>query len=84
MKISAVLITFNEEANIEAALRSLEGIADEIVVVADSSKIGVSHLQSILALDAMNTLVTDSGAPPALLRSLEDRGARVIVVPVVG
>lgn len=33
MKISAVLITFNEEANIEAALRSLEGIADEIVVV---------------------------------------------------
>jgi glycosyltransferase involved in cell wall biosynthesis len=33
VKISAVLITFNEEANIEAALRSLEGIADEIVVV---------------------------------------------------
>ena len=33
MKISAVLITFNEEANIEAALRSLSGIADEIIVV---------------------------------------------------
>ncbi len=33
MKISAVLITFNEEANIEAALRSLEGIASEIIVV---------------------------------------------------
>lgn len=33
MKISAVIITFNEEANIEAALRSLEGVADEVVVV---------------------------------------------------
>ena len=33
MKISAVVITRNEEANIEAALLSLEGIASEIVVV---------------------------------------------------
>ena len=33
MKISAVLITFNEEANIEAALHSLSGIVDEIIVV---------------------------------------------------
>jgi len=33
VKISAVLITHNEEANIEAALRSLEGIASEIIVV---------------------------------------------------
>jgi glycosyltransferase involved in cell wall biosynthesis len=33
VKISAVLITHNEETNIEAALRSLEGIASEIIVV---------------------------------------------------
>ncbi|HPN16149.1 MAG TPA: glycosyltransferase family 2 protein, partial [Candidatus Aminicenantes bacterium] len=33
MKISAVVITYNEEANIEAALRSLEGVVSEIVVV---------------------------------------------------
>jgi len=33
VKISAVVITRNEEANIEACLRSLEGIADEIIVV---------------------------------------------------
>ncbi len=32
-KISAVIITFNEEKNIERCLRSLEGIADDIVVV---------------------------------------------------
>lgn len=33
MKISAVVITFNEEDNIEAALESVAGIAAEIVVV---------------------------------------------------
>jgi len=33
VKISAVLITHNEEANIESALRSLDGVASEIIVV---------------------------------------------------
>ncbi len=33
IKISAVVITFNEERNIAGCLQSLEGIADEIVVV---------------------------------------------------
>jgi glycosyltransferase involved in cell wall biosynthesis len=33
IKISAVIITFNEERNIVRCLQSLEGIADEIVVV---------------------------------------------------
>lgn len=37
MKISAVVIAFNEEANIEAALRSLDGIAAEIIVVDSQS-----------------------------------------------
>jgi glycosyltransferase involved in cell wall biosynthesis len=33
MKLSAVIITFNEEANIESCLKSLLEIADEIIVV---------------------------------------------------
>lgn len=32
-KISAVIITFNEERNIERCLKSLDGVADEILVV---------------------------------------------------
>lgn len=32
-KISAVIITFNEERNIERCLRSLEGVVNEIIVV---------------------------------------------------
>jgi glycosyltransferase involved in cell wall biosynthesis len=33
LKISAVIITYNEEANIERCLDSLEGTADEVLVV---------------------------------------------------
>lgn len=32
-QISAIIITYNEEKNIERCIRSLEGIADEIIVV---------------------------------------------------
>lgn len=37
MKISAVIITKNEERNIERCLRSLEGVVDEIVVIDSQS-----------------------------------------------
>ncbi|MCB9196019.1 MAG: glycosyltransferase family 2 protein [Flavobacteriales bacterium] len=33
IQISAAIITFNEERNIERCIRSLEGIADEVIVV---------------------------------------------------
>jgi glycosyltransferase involved in cell wall biosynthesis len=33
IKLSAVIITFNEEHNIERCLKSLEGVVDEIVVI---------------------------------------------------
>lgn len=36
--ISAVIITFNEERNIERCIRSLEGIADEVIVVDSFSR----------------------------------------------
>lgn len=37
MKISAVVITFNEENNIEAAIQSVAGIASEVIVVDSGS-----------------------------------------------
>lgn len=33
VKLSAVIITFNEERNIERCIRSLDGVADEVIVV---------------------------------------------------
>jgi glycosyltransferase involved in cell wall biosynthesis len=38
MKLSAVIITFNEERNIDRCLKSLQGVADEIVVIDSFSK----------------------------------------------
>lgn len=38
MSLSVVLATFNEEKNIEDCLKSVEGLADEIVIVDGSSK----------------------------------------------
>jgi glycosyltransferase involved in cell wall biosynthesis len=38
VKLSAVIITFNEERNIERCIRSFEGVADEVIVVDSLSK----------------------------------------------
>ena len=38
MKLSAVIITYNEERNIERCLTSLQDVADEIVVIDSFSK----------------------------------------------
>ncbi len=38
MKISATIITLNEERNIERCIRSLQGVADEIIVLDSFSK----------------------------------------------
>lgn len=38
MKLSAVIITFNEEKNIRRCLESLQGVADEVLVVDSFSK----------------------------------------------
>lgn len=43
-QVSAVLITFNEEAKIGRALDSLEGVADEIVVVDSFSQDGTARV----------------------------------------
>jgi glycosyltransferase involved in cell wall biosynthesis len=44
VKISAVLITLNEEKRLEPALRSLRDVADEIIVVDSGSKDGTVRL----------------------------------------
>jgi glycosyltransferase involved in cell wall biosynthesis len=44
MKISAVIITFNEEKRLEGALTSLDGVADEIIVVDSFSSDGTVRI----------------------------------------
>lgn len=65
---------------LEAQLyRLIVRIADRTVVVADSSKIGTNKLQTILDLEEIHSLVTDSGAPAEFLQVLRERGVNIIL-----
>jgi DeoR family transcriptional regulator of aga operon len=55
-------------------------IADRVVVVADSSKIGTKNLQVQLPINRVDVLVTDSDAPEDFLDGLRDIDVEVVVV----
>ncbi len=54
----------------------------QVVVLMDSSKFGVQSLATVLHPGPSHRLITDSHAPPAMLRSLRERGVDVHVVDV--
>jgi DeoR/GlpR family transcriptional regulator of sugar metabolism len=54
--------------------------ASEVIVVADSSKIGVVGLTPIMPLTKMSTLITDSGASPDFAEALREKGVEVVLV----
>ncbi len=60
--------------------RALVRSASKIVVVADSSKIGVIGLVTIMPLTKINTLITDDKAPPDFVARLRSEGVEVITV----
>lgn len=55
--------------------------ADRVVVISDSSKIGVNKLQTILRPEQFHTLITDSAAPQEFVSALREKGVQVILVP---
>ena len=55
--------------------------AEQVVVVADSSKLGRALPGVIAPISAMHVLVTDAGADPDVLAVLKQRGVRVVVAP---
>jgi DeoR/GlpR family transcriptional regulator of sugar metabolism len=60
--------------------RAMIRASSEVILVADSSKIGEMSLTSIVPLDRVNRLITDEGAPPTFVSTLRDAGVEVIVV----
>ncbi|MHB0856943.1 MAG: DeoR/GlpR family DNA-binding transcription regulator [Anaerolineae bacterium] len=67
----------------EAGLyRLMANCADRVVVVADSSKLGVQSVQTLLAVDEIDVLVVDGNAPPELVHALRSRGVAVTVAPI--
>jgi DeoR/GlpR family transcriptional regulator of sugar metabolism len=58
--------------------------ADRIVVVTDSTKIGVRQLQAILPLSQIHTFVTDAAAPDDFVRLLREQDIEVLLAPTAG
>jgi DeoR/GlpR family transcriptional regulator of sugar metabolism len=65
----------------EAAInRLLCERATRVVVAADSGKLGGRAFARICAAELVDTLVTDTAAPPEAVRPFEEAGIRVITV----
>jgi DeoR/GlpR family transcriptional regulator of sugar metabolism len=54
--------------------------SSEVILVADSSKIGVIGLTTVIPLTRVNKLVPDSGAPDDFVAALREQGVEVIKV----
>jgi DeoR family transcriptional regulator of aga operon len=52
--------------------------AKKVVVIADSSKLGGHAFARICPISKVETLVTDSGAPPEIVKALREAGVEVI------
>ena len=63
----------------EAAMNSLMvARARRVVIIADSSKLGAHAFARICPIDRVETLVTDSGAPAAVVQAFRNAGLSVI------
>jgi DeoR/GlpR family transcriptional regulator of sugar metabolism len=56
--------------------------SDRLIVIADSSKLGVSAPATVAPLSAIGTLVTDVGAAKRELDALEAAGCRVVLASI--
>jgi DeoR/GlpR family transcriptional regulator of sugar metabolism len=71
-------ITSSEEVKAELKKVMIENCA-EVIIVADSVKLGRVSLLPVCPLEQVHTLVTDADAPKALVEALRKKGVRVII-----
>ncbi len=72
----ATMIEIEEAAVSRAMVRQ----AREVIVVADSSKVGMTSRAVICSIQKINVLVTDSGIPADIRTEFERRGVRILLV----
>jgi DeoR/GlpR family transcriptional regulator of sugar metabolism len=78
MTLSQGLTTANVlEAEVD---RAMVQAATEVIVVSDSSKIGVIGLATIMPFSGINKLITDTDAPQDFIDALRRQGIEVILV----
>ncbi|MGA7155440.1 MAG: DeoR/GlpR family DNA-binding transcription regulator [Acidobacteriaceae bacterium] len=76
IKHGATMIELEEAAVSRAMVRQ----AREVIVVADSSKVGMTSRAVICSVQKINVLVTDNGIPGEARAELERHGVRVLIV----
>ncbi|HEY7884354.1 MAG TPA: hypothetical protein VIC08_05345, partial [Cellvibrionaceae bacterium] len=64
------------------AEQKLRKQADQLIILADSSKLGKRSNLIFSPLADVDVLITDNHADPAMLQSFEAQGIRVVVVDV--
>jgi DeoR/GlpR family transcriptional regulator of sugar metabolism len=70
---------FNSNLLLVETQKQMMRCADEVVVVADHTKIGRTALAFLCELSAVDTLIVDRGVAPEQRGGLERAGARLIV-----
>lgn len=60
--------------------RALVNQANQVVAVADFTKIGVSYFMTIVPLDKVDILVTNENADPAVIEAIRKQGVTVYLV----
>ena len=58
---------------------SMLNVASEVILLADSTKLGKNGFGKICDMSRVDTLITDSGLPQSMRKKFEDEGVRVII-----
>ncbi len=56
---------------------------EELVILADHTKLGNIGLAAFSTLEQVATLITDAGADPAFLEAVRERGVQVIAAELL-
>ncbi len=76
VSLKGISVNNAQEAGVK---RRMIEAAEEVIVLADSSKLGVDSFVTISPLRKVHILITDSGAPEELLTEFREAGLEVLV-----
>ena len=68
------------EAQLVPAKQGMVNAAQEVIVVADDTKVGKLSLHSVAPISAIHTLITGKEAPEYVVRQFQESGVNVIAV----
>lgn len=62
-----------------ATKRALAAVGQQVVVLADATKLGREHFHQFAPIEAIDILITDRDAPSHIVADLEDTGVKVVL-----